>query len=220
MGVRKIMIIRHAEKPGTYGTDKLQYAGINSLGARDDESLVTLGWERAGGIANLFCPSNGNFQNTELAQPDYIYAASPASKPVIDPRTGALVEHASSQRPFQTISTLYSKMNMAPANLNISFDKSDYAGVITSVLSLFAQTVLIAWQHEDILPQATGKDSLVTELLARTNTPASIGVPTGPWPGNRYDIVLVFDRPSGTGPFVSCSQVPQMLLAGDINGPL
>ena len=35
------------------------------------------------------------------------------------------------------------------------------------------------------------------------------------WPGERYDLVWVLDRPSGRGPIVSFTQVPQLLLAGD-----
>ena len=44
MGATKIMVIRHAEKPGAYGNQS--YGGVNALGAADSESLVTLGWER------------------------------------------------------------------------------------------------------------------------------------------------------------------------------
>jgi len=40
-------------------------------------------------------------------------------------------------------------------------------------------------------------------------------LPAGSWPDSRYDMVLVFDRPSGAGPFTAFTQVPQMLLARD-----
>ena len=56
MGATKIMVIRHAEKPGSY--NGVQYAGVNNLGtmAGDDgaKHLVTLGWERAGALVTLF----------------------------------------------------------------------------------------------------------------------------------------------------------------------
>ena len=46
MGATKIMVIRHAEKRGSY--NGAQYAGVNNLGtvAGDDgaKHLVTLGW--------------------------------------------------------------------------------------------------------------------------------------------------------------------------------
>jgi|GEM_PF-1640710 len=47
MGPTKIMIVRHAEKPGTFGANTL--SSVNLLGGSDSQSLVTLGWERAGG---------------------------------------------------------------------------------------------------------------------------------------------------------------------------
>jgi hypothetical protein len=35
------------------------------------------------------------------------------------------------------------------------------------------------------------------------------------WPTNRFDMLLVLNRPSGKGPFTSFYQVPQMLLKHD-----
>lgn len=212
MGPTKIMIIRHAEKPGTYGD--ADYLGIDAQGHHDPESLVTMGWERAGGIANLFSPTNGSFQNAALASPDFIYAADPADKSTGDTDSDKQGDEPS-QRPYQTISALFNKMNLPAEQLNISFKKKHFADMVVSVLSL-SGTVLISWQHQDILPKDQGSDSIVSELLLQTATPpASLPVPSGPWPGSRYDMVLVLDRPDGTGPFTGFTQVPQMLLAGD-----
>ncbi|MFZ6874377.1 hypothetical protein ACO0LF_20145 [Undibacterium sp. Di27W] len=201
MGPTKIMIIRHAEKPGTYGSNTL--SGVNLLGASDNQSLVTLGWERAGGIGNLFCPSNGQLLSAELAIPNVIYAANPATVNHKEP----------SQRPYQTISALTAKLNLTP---NTSFDKSQYKHSDGMVADVLAQsgTVLISWQHEDIW-QGPGQDSIVNELLKKTNTTSLSNLPAEPWPGSRYDMVFVLDRPSGTGVFTAFTQVPQMLLAGD-----
>jgi hypothetical protein len=44
LGAEKIMVIRHAEKPGSYGG--VSYKGVQADGKTDKESLVTLGWER------------------------------------------------------------------------------------------------------------------------------------------------------------------------------
>ncbi|MFZ6654517.1 hypothetical protein [Undibacterium sp. TJN19] len=201
MGPSKIMIIRHAEKPGTYGAN--EFGGINLLGSSDKESLITLGWERAGGIANLFSPTNGQFQNAELATPAFIYAANPASTENKEP----------SQRPYQTISALAAKLNITA---NTSFGKSQYKHIDGMVASVLAQsgTVLIAWQHEDIW-QGPGQDSIVNEILKKTGTISFSNLPTQAWPGSRYDMVFVLDRPGGTGVFTAFIQVPQMLLAGD-----
>ena len=215
MGVTKVMIIRHAEKPGTY--NNVQYSGINAQGQPDNESLTTVGWERAGSIANLFFPTNNSFQSPELAAPAYIYAASPAIKMKLRP-DGNILQDEPSQRPYQTVAALYGKMRanaeQAP-ELNIAFDKDDYPAMIADVLALARGTVLISWQHEDVLPKSPGDNCVVSELLKQSRSAAPSDLPAGPWPGSRYDMVLVFDRPSGAGPFTAFTQVPQMLLAGD-----
>lgn len=206
MGATKVMIIRHAEKPGTYGG--VNYKGINAVGAKDDSSLVTMGWERAGAIANLFYPTNNIFQHIALAKPDFIYASDPAAKSDGE---------EPSQRPYQTISALVAKMNLPATQLNIKFKKKDYPAMVTSALAL-SGTVLIAWQHQNILPKDSAADCIVSELLKQTATQTANlpPIPTGPWPAPRYDMVFVFDRPSGTGPFTNFTQVPQLLLAGDL----
>ncbi|MES2379421.1 MAG: hypothetical protein V4538_00160 [Bacteroidota bacterium] len=208
MGPTKIMIIRHAEKPGPYGG--VQYNGINAVGTTDETSLVTMGWERAGGIANLFYPTNNVFQHAKLAKPDFIYAADPAVKKDGD---------EPSQRPYQTISALAAKMNLPSGQVNISFKKKDFKKMVTHVLTL-SGTVLISWQHQDILPKTPGTDCIVHQLMKQTGTQQSTlqqPVPAGPWPAPRYDMVLVFDRPTGTGPFTSFTPIPQLLLAGDLS---
>jgi hypothetical protein len=64
--------------------------------------------------------------------------------------------------------------------------------------------VLIAWQHQDIaLTTKTGSPGISQEILTQTGTTATLGVPTS-WPVSptgvaRYDLVFVFDRPSGRG---------------------
>jgi hypothetical protein len=225
MGPTKIMIIRHAEKPGIY--NKVLYNGVNGVGQQDADSLVTMGWERAGGIANLFDPTNGNFQNAELATPAYIYASDPAPKSPKKYQTepsGHLVEEETSQRPYQTISALAAKLTISPENLITSFEAKHYSDMVTNVLTK-SGTVLIAWQHEDILPKHKKDDSIVYELFCQTGTinaqkqepiPPSFNVPDGPWPGDRYDMVFVFDL-SSEGLITAFTQVPQMLLAGDLS---
>jgi hypothetical protein len=66
--------------------------------------------------------------------------------------------------------------------------------------------VLIAWQHQDI-------PAIGHHILKHTGT-SELPVPAS-WPSERYDLVWVFDRPSGSGRITSFSQVPQLLLAGD-----
>lgn len=206
------MIIRHAEKPGVYNNNN--YLGIDALGTPDPDSLITLGWERAGGVANLFAPTNKKFQNSELATPDLIYAASPIITTAAQPN-GSTDEDAPSQRPYQTISALAAKLGLSSQHLITTFKKNDYRHMVKHALGQKG-TVLISWQHQDILPKKKGDDCVMHELLKQSDTPKhSLPVPPGPWPGDRYDMVFVLDRPSGKGAFTSFTQVPQLLLAGD-----
>lgn len=225
MGVTKVMIIRHAEKPGIY--HKVLYNGINAVGQQDPASLVTMGWERAGGVTNLFYPGNGlgPLPTADLSIPDYIYASNPYPQvptPYTIEPNGNIVAGETSQRPYQTISALSAKMGMT---VNVSFDAKDYDKMVKDVLAIEAGsatspvTVLIAWQHQDVLPQPTAKPpiakSILTEFLTKTNTVGLTNIPPGPWPSDRYDMVFVLDRPTGKGVFTAFTQVPQQLLAGD-----
>ena len=212
MGPSRIMLLRHAEKPGTYQGSK--YAGVNALGAADDESLVTLGWQRAGGIAELFTGAQGLPTRAGLALPDFLYAANPADHHDNEP----------SQRPYQTIAALAAKLGRP---VNCDFRKNDYPALVSALLALALPnatscSVLVAWQHQDILPKSSGADCILKELLQQTGTdPAQLpDLPSGPWPEDRYDMVLVLERPTGSGPFIAFRQVPQLLLAGDSRQPL
>ncbi len=204
MGATKVMIIRHAEKPNP--KIPLSPTGIDINGNPDPKSLIVQGWERAGGIANLFDPSNGSFQNAELATPNFIYASSNANN--------------ASQRPMETVSALVAKLGFSsPKTYITSFTEEEYAGNTGMVNNALSQNgvVLISWQHQDILldPKNGSTDSIVNELLTQSGTTSLNNIPPGPWPSDRFDMVFVFDRPTGSGVFTNFTQVPQMLLAGD-----
>jgi hypothetical protein len=72
--------------------------------------------------------------------------------------------------------------------------------------------VLIAWHP---LTTKTGDPGISQEILTQTRTTATLGVPTT-WPGARYDLVFVFDRPSGSGAITGFTLFPQQLLADDL----
>jgi hypothetical protein len=65
---------------------------------------------------------------------------------------------------------------------------------------------LISWQHE-LIP------SIANIIVGNQTT-----VPQS-WPGNRFDIVWVFDLVTSSNTY-SFSQVPQCLLAGDLPDPI
>ena len=80
LGATRIMVIRHAEKPDKYGGKT--YDGVtltgSSCGTSGAEDLVTIGWQRAGGLVSLFAPPWGPKPN--LATPQFLYASNPEPK--------------------------------------------------------------------------------------------------------------------------------------------
>jgi hypothetical protein len=109
MGATKIMVIRHAEKPGSYNGG--QYAGVNNLGtvAGDDgaKHLITLGWERAGALVSLFAAPWGP-KVPSLATPQFLLASDPIAKHS-DDTSG---DEGPSQRPYETLTALAAKLSL------------------------------------------------------------------------------------------------------------
>ncbi len=210
MGASTIMIIRHAEKPDSYNGQT--YNGVNALatdcGKKGSEDLVTLGWERTGGLVTLFAPPWG--PKPTLATPQTLFASNPTSKDDTDP-ADADKSKDPSQRPYETLTAVAAALGSAgkPMAIDTSFSKNHYDKMVTAALACQG-AVLAAWQHEDI--PAIGQ-----EILKQTGT-SKVQIPTG-WSGTRYDLVWVFNRPAGSGPIVSFVPFAQMLLAGDGPAP-
>jgi len=74
MPCRKIMLIRHAEKP-THVDD-----GVNLQGRQDPSALCVRGWQRAGAPVCFFAPRDQHFADPRIELPDAIYAAAPAGR--------------------------------------------------------------------------------------------------------------------------------------------
>ncbi|MEA2772604.1 MAG: hypothetical protein QOD93_5566 [Acetobacteraceae bacterium] len=202
MGATKIMVIRHAEKPGTYNGqahDGVDETGT-TCGTSGAKSLVTIGWQRAGGLITLFAPPWGPKAPT-LGMPEHIYAA--------DPGSGG---ETPSRRPFETVIPVAAMLGV---RIDARHKKDAFAKVVTDALGKEG-VVLICWQHELI-------GSIGQCILTGTSTTAPFGIPET-WPngphGARYDLVWVFDRPSGIGAITGFTQFAQMLLPGDAAAPL
>ena len=168
--------------------------GVDSKGQKDDSSLAVQGWQRAGGLATLFNPSRGSLQSPDLAVPQFIYATAVAPK-------------STSERPEETIQPLADKLGLAPITgpKDAPFTKDNYAAMVASAVTSNG-VVLISWQHEDI-PE-------IANLILGSDT-----IQKGCWPGNRYDMVWVFDLGSN-GQYQPLIQVPQLLLKGDSSTPI
>jgi hypothetical protein len=120
----RVMIIRHAEKPGADGKPR----GVDRNGKQRDSSLTVTGWQRAGALANLFAGSSA----APLITPSVIYAS--------DPDYG-------SSRSLETVLPLSLKLGVKPIR---SFAKGQESDLANSVLSQEG-AVLISWPHERII---------------------------------------------------------------------
>ncbi|GAC1451849.1 MAG: hypothetical protein PVS2B3_01640 [Steroidobacteraceae bacterium] len=165
--------------------------GVDADGGRDEGSLTVRGWQRAGALAGLFAPANNIFVSPLLAKPATIFAANPSG---------------GSNRPLQTIKPLLKKSG---AELVETFTKGQEAPLATEILRRRG-VVLVSWQHERIC-------EIATQLTAAN--PPEPRFPAA-WPDERFDVVWVFAPPAGSGQRWSFAQVPQMLLAGDLDAPL
>jgi hypothetical protein len=185
-----LFIIRHAEKPD----DKLPELGpgLTKSGEEDSESLVIRGWERAGAWASLFGAGLGG---SDYRRPDVIYAATPAS--------GAL-NQPPSRRPAETISALAARLGFK-ADKSIPKGREDH--LVKQVMAREG-VVLVCWEHkaiiDDILPKLP--------VTNRKDLPSK-------WSGDRFDVVLRFDRADGADTMVFKPLYPK-LLAGDSNKPV
>lgn len=191
MPATKIMIIRHAEKPTT--TPPPPTNGVTITGTQDKDSLIPLGWQRAGALVTLFAPSRGPLQNSDLATPQFIYATSTSD--------------TEGNRPEETITPLAQKLNLVP---NETFSKSQLEEAATSAINCNG-VVLISWPHGQIpnlchlIPLSSNNKNAI---------PAS-------WPSDRFDVVFVFDLDTSSVVFgYTFSQVPQLLLNGDSAEPI
>ena len=126
---RKIIVVRHAEKPAT---DSAPY-GVTLKGKRSKESLTARGWQRAGALASLLAPANGRFQHPSLASPQFIYASKP-------------LKRRGSQRPVETVTALAEKLAI---DINSNFPRFDFENLLEEVFSCRG-VVLICWQREYI----------------------------------------------------------------------
>jgi hypothetical protein len=191
---KKIMIIRHGEKPpkhpGKDGPFDVQENGESGGG----KSLIVAGWQRAGALNAFFAPADGTPPKKDVAKPDYIYAADPTGE---------------SQRPWETVVPLAAWLGYAQGTpqFNTNFDiGGGEPGVIDSVLGLDG-TVLICWEHDNIMPNMVG------DLNAKVPISNYKSI-ANPWP-NVFDLVWVFDLDS-KGKSYTWNEVHQELMAGDV----
>src|SRR5436190_38340 len=120
------------------------------------------------------------------------------------PRWGRAVK---AERPEETVTPLIDKLGSANVHVNFNFSKGQEEQVGNSAKA-DSGVVLICWEHENI-PKITQQFPI---------SPNS-QVPVPPtWPGDRYDVVWVFDLDQVTNAYLFSAQA-QLLLAGDNPAP-
>jgi hypothetical protein len=167
-------------------------SGLTENGAPDSESLVIRGWQRAGAWAALLGAGLGG---PDYPKPDAIFAAEQGPADILN--------QPPSRRPAETVSPLAARLGKT---VDESFAKGKEKELVAKLLTL-SGVVLVAWEHE----------AIIADILPRL--PVGQGTPPTHWPGQRFDVVLRFDRPAGETTFAYRPLYPE-LLSGDSRGPL
>ena len=193
---KKIMIIRHGEKPaqppGKDGPFDVKENGEGGKG----KSLIVIGWQRAGALNAFFAPHKGKPVKKEIATPDYIYAADP---------------HGESQRPWETVTPLAAWLGykQGTPRFNTHYDIGGGEGQLVQAVLGLSGTVLICWEHDNIMPNMVGALNKMAPISNYRSMPPK-------WPDVFY-LVWVFDLDSSGKKYV-WSHCRQNLMAGDVKG--
>jgi len=188
MSALTILIIRHAEKP----EESWPGPGLTSDGIADKKSLVIRGWQRAGSWSALFGAGLGG---DAFPQPAAIYAADPK----------ATTGDGPSQRPFETITPLASRLTLQPI---VKYALGQESDLVVEIIGLTG-VVLVCWEHKAI-------GGAILPAIARGQS--LHGMPRK-WDGTRFDVVLRFDRSAPGAPW-SFRQLFPRLLSGDSDTPM
>ena len=183
-----ILLARHAEKPG----GAFPGEGLTFDGQPDEKSLVIRGWQRAGAWAALFASGEAA---GDYPLPNVVYAARPES---VSP--GA----SFSRRPWETAMPVAKRLHLDP---DTSYGVTQEADLVKDMTRLTG-VVLVFWEHKAIV------EDIVPALVRKQVLP---GIPTK-WDGDRFDVLLRFDRAFPDAPW-SFRQLSPRLLDGDMDLP-
>ena len=125
----KIMIIRHAEKPG----DGNPHRGVTLDGAHDKHELTVRGWQRAGALVRFFAPHNDQPPVPPIATPRSIFAS-------------AVTHFSPSMRAQRTVQPLAAALGIAVDAGHANGEERYLAAAALAAPS----PVLIAWHHNHI----------------------------------------------------------------------
>jgi hypothetical protein len=140
MSARKIMLLRHAEKPDL----ERDVHGVDASGREDSRELSVRGWQRAATLVQFFAPRNGHFQHHLIETPQAIFAAS---------------AYGRSLRPLRTVQPLAQMLGLV---ISDEFAEDRIAPLVTAAEAC-ADVVLISWRHDSMAAIAR---ALIPDLRA------------------------------------------------------
>lgn len=127
--MRKIMLIRHAEKPGDADPDH----GVSPDGVHDRHALTVRGWQRAGALVRFFAPLAPRDAGDAIATPGTIIAS-------------AATPDSRSLRAQQTVQPLADSLGLA-----VDAGRPDGEEAAVAAAARAARSpVLIAWHHHHL----------------------------------------------------------------------
>jgi len=157
-GPKKIILIRHAEKPGEHPPP----LGVDEEGAVNQHALLVRGWQRAGALVAFFVAPT----HKKIATPKTIIAATVCDDPAVDPAD------AKSLRPVLTVEPLVAKLGAAVTFVNdIPVGQEDAA---IAAIKACAGVVLVSWEHKRIPAIAAG-------LSKSRRSGATASIRSGSW---------------------------------------
>ncbi len=129
---RRIMLIRHGEKPDTGPP-----LGVLASGDQDFQSLTVRGWTRAGALTALFDPAHGK-PRAGLNRPTALFASNPGA--------------AGSKRPLQTVTPLAERLGLPVRQMDVLSEESADVEAIALALMATPGSPLGSFQHH-LIPQ-------------------------------------------------------------------
>jgi len=128
--MRRIMIIRHAEKHHNGAPDR----GVSIHGFHTKHELTVRGWQRAGALVRYFAPVGGLHAPSPVSTPKTIFAS-------------AATPRSPSRRALRTVEPLAHALGVA---IDDRFAEGQEAEVAAAALQA-PSPVLISWHHSHIV---------------------------------------------------------------------
>ena len=177
MTVRKVMIIRHGEKPPKNKPPPPPY-GVDLDGIQSLDQLIPRGWQRAGAIVSIFAPLDGRAPRPMIERPTAVFAAG-------------ISDQSSSLRMQSTVGPIVLALGNVPFTLLPAPGNEPAAA--QQILDFGSDVSLVCWEHKHI------KD-LVADITGGT-------VQSPHWKGSRFDGIFALTFAAGRWAFAEVPQL-------------